>query len=209
MFKIGLTGGIACGKSTVAEMLARKGARILDADSFAREAVEPGRPAWQEIKTWLGDAYFLADKRLDRQKIADLVFHSPSAREKINGIIHPHVLKMLRRCSDELGKEEGGRIQVWDVPLLFEAKLDQEVDLVLVVAADETVQAERLKQRNGLSSREAYARIYSQMPLAHKIKAADYVIYNNGSLEALQAQVDLFWEEVMRRVKEQAEPGFC
>lgn len=198
MIRIGLTGGIACGKSTVAEMLVQKGALLLDADILAREAVAPGRPAWQEIRDWLGDAYLLADGTLDRRKIADLVFKSTAAREKINEIVHPRVLHLFRQYSIEQQRKSPNRIQLWDIPLLFEAKLDKEVDLILVVAADENVQIERLKHRNGLGTGEASERIHSQMPMEQKIKAAGYVIYNNGSLEELQQQVDLFWKEISK-----------
>ncbi|MEW5921779.1 MAG: dephospho-CoA kinase [Bacillota bacterium] len=198
MLKVGLTGGIACGKSTVADMLVQKGALLLDADVLAREAVAPGQPAWQEIKAWLGNAYLLEDGTLDRQRIADLVFNSQAAREKMNAIVHPRVIALFRRHSSELEQKGAGKIQVWDVPLLIEAKMENEVDLILVVATREDIQVDRLRQRNGLTTAEARRRIRSQMPLTQKIRAADYVIYNNGTTDELQSRVDLFWKKIWK-----------
>lgn len=196
MIKVGLTGGIACGKSMVAAMLVRKGALLLDADILAREVVAPGEPAWQEIKDWLGDHYLLEDGTLDRGRIAGLVFSSAAAREKLNNIVHPCVIDLLRQRSAALEENGTGNVQVWDVPLLFEAGLDEAVDLILVVAAREDVQVQRLVQRDGLSKAQAIRRIRAQMPLAEKISAADHVIYNSGTMDELSEQVDRFWNKI-------------
>ena len=196
MVKVGLTGGIACGKSMVAAMLVRKGALLLDADLLAREVVAPGEPAWQEIKDWLGDTCLHEDGTLDRVRIAGLIFSSAAAREKLNNIVHPRVIALLRRRSAALEEKGTGGVQVWDVPLLFEAGLDVTVDLILVVAAGEDVQVQRLVRRDGLSMAQALRRIHAQMPLADKIRSADHVIYNSGTLKELSAQVDRFWKEI-------------
>ena len=196
MVKVGLTGGIACGKSMVAAMLVRKGALLLDADILAREVVAPGEPAWREIKDWLGDTYLHEDGTLDRVRIAGLVFSSAAAREKLNNIVHPRVIALLRRRSAALDEKGTGWVQVWDVPLLFEAGMDVTVDLILVVAAGEDVQVQRLVKRDGLSMAQALRRIHAQMPLADKIRSAGYVIYNNGTMDELSVQVDRFWKEI-------------
>lgn len=200
MLKVGLTGGIACGKSMVSAMLAHKGALIIDADLLAREAVAPGEPAWQEIRDWLGDTYLCADGTLDRQRIGTLVFDSVVARERLNAIVHPRVIDLFQHYSYELEQKGGeGSFQVWDVPLLLEVGMDSYVDLILVVAARQTIQVERLCQRDGLTEAQALQRIRSQMPVADKIRVADYVIYNNGTEDELRSQVERFQEIIMRR----------
>ncbi len=196
MLKVGLTGGIACGKSMVATMLADRGALLIDADQLAREAVAPGEAAWQEIMDWLGDAYFLSDNTLDRQRIGFLVFESSAAREKLNAIVHPRVIALFQQYSDALRQKGEEVVQVWDVPLLLEVGMDRYVDLILVVAAREAVQVERLRQRDNLSEAEALQRIRSQMPVADKIRAADCVIYNNGTKDELRSQVEDFWQNI-------------
>ncbi|HAP32419.1 MAG TPA: dephospho-CoA kinase [Firmicutes bacterium] len=200
MVKVGLTGGIACGKSMVAAMLVRKGALLLDADLLAREVVAPGEPAWREIKDWLGDTYLHEDGTLHRERIAGLVFSSAAAREKLNNIVHPRVIELLRRRSAALEDAGPDEVQVWDVPLLFEAGMNEVVDLILVVAAREDVQVQRLVQRDGLRMAQALWRIRAQMPLAEKIRSADYVVYNNGTLKELSEQVDRFWQEISDRL---------
>ncbi len=199
MLKVGLTGGIACGKSIVATMLADRGAQLIDADQLAREAVAPGEAAWQEIRDWLGDTYFLDDGTLDRRRIGALVFESGAAREQLNAIVHPRVIALFQQYSDAPGQKGEGVVQVWDVPLLLEVGMERYVDLILVVAARETVQVERLRQRDGLNEAEALQRIRSQMPVADKIRAADCVIYNNGTKDELRSQVEEFWQNINKK----------
>lgn len=197
MLKLGLTGGIACGKSMVAAMLAERGALLIDADLLAREVVAPGEPAWQEIRDWLGETYFLSDGTLDRRRIGALVFASGVAREQLNAIVHPRVIALFQQYSAAQKGADG--IQVWDVPLLLEAEMECYVDLILVVAAHEAVQVERLCRRDGLTQAQALERISAQMPVADKIKAADWVIYNNGTEAELQVAVECFWHEIKKR----------
>lgn len=196
LLKVGLTGGIACGKSMVSAMLAHKGAKIIDADLLAREAVAPGKPAWQEIRQWLDDSYFLDDGMLDRRRIGTLVFSSAAARDKLNAIVHPRVIALFQQYSQYIWQKEKGALQIWDVPLLIEVGMDSYVDRILVVAAREKVQVERLCRRDGLTEAQALQRIRSQMPVADKIRVADWVIYNNGTEEELRLQVDQFWEKI-------------
>ncbi len=198
MIRIGLTGGIACGKSTVARMLVSRGAHLLDADQIARKIVEPGEPAWAEIVSWLGGNFLKEDRTLDRALIASLVFSDSEALLRLNGITHPHIKEHFSLRSKEIFQSFPQSIQVWDVPLLFEIGMERDVDVVLVVVADEEVQIVRLRERDGLSREEARLRIASQMDLREKAEAADYVITNNGPVVALQEQVDRLWGDLTK-----------
>lgn len=197
MIKVGLTGGIACGKSTIARMLVAKGALLLDADQIAREIVEPGKPAWFDIVSWLGERVLKDGGLLDRAQIASLVFSDSEALRKLNNITHPRVKELFSIKSKEFAQKFPDTIQVWDIPLLFEIGMDKDVDVVLVVAADEEIQIGRLSKRDGLVREEALSRITSQMDLQEKIKAADFVIFNNGSVASLQEQVERIWDKLV------------
>lgn len=197
MIKVGLTGGIACGKSTIARMLVAKGALLLDADQIAREIVEPGKPAWFDIVSWLGERVLKDDRLLDRAQIASLVFSDSEALRKLNNITHPRVKELFSIKSKEFARKFPDTIQVWDIPLLFEIGMDKDLDVVLVVAADKEIQIGRLSKRDGLAREEALRRIASQMDLQEKIKAADFVIFNNGSVASLQEQVERIWDKLV------------
>jgi len=194
--RVGLTGGIACGKSTVAQILVQKGALLLDADQLAREAVKPGEPAWKEITAWLGEGVLMRDGSLDRRKIANLVFNNEPALQRLNQIVHPRVMELFQVRSRELSERYPGKIQIWDIPLLFEAGYRGYVDFIVVVASSREVQIKRLAERNRLSREEALNRINAQQDLQAKINAADYVIYNNDTMETLEKQVNLLWEKL-------------
>ncbi|NLX91177.1 MAG: dephospho-CoA kinase [Firmicutes bacterium] len=196
MIKVGLTGGIACGKSTVARMLVAKGALLLDGDQIAREIVEPGKPAWVDIVSWLGKRVLKDGGLLDRAQIASLVFSDSEALRKLNNITHPRIEELFFIKSKEFARKFPGKIQVWDIPLLFEVGMDKYVDVVLVVAADKEIQIERLSKRDGLVREEALRRIASQMDVQEKIKAADFIIYNNGPVACLQEQVEQIWDKL-------------
>ncbi|NLJ55438.1 MAG: dephospho-CoA kinase [Firmicutes bacterium] len=196
MFIIGLTGNIACGKSTVAQMLAEKGALVIDADQLAREVVRPGQPAWAAIVKWLGEGVLLEDGSLDRQKIASHVFNDKGALQKLNALTHPQVISLFHTRSRECAKGDPGKIIVWDVPLLFEAEMEGMVNCVVVVASREETQISRLRERNGFSREEARQRIRSQLELQKKIQGADFVLDNDSTIEFLQQQVDSLWEKL-------------
>ncbi len=197
MLKVGLTGGIACGKSTVARMLERKGALLIDADLLAREAVEPDQPAFQEIVSWLGDHVVTENGMLDREKIAHIVFNDSEAMATLNSIVHSRIHTLFKARSRYLAENHPSSIQVWDVPLLFESGMHSAVHVVVVVASSEENQLTRLSQRNGFSRDESVARIRSQMPMEEKIRAADYVVENNSTEEDLQKRVDALWETLI------------
>ncbi|MGB9483490.1 MAG: dephospho-CoA kinase [Candidatus Dormiibacterota bacterium] len=189
---IGLTGGIASGKSTVAQMLGERGAWVVDADQLAREVVSLNSPALEEIAQTFGEAVLASDGSLDRAQLGEVVFSDDSAREQLNAIVHPRVLELSR---EEIRKAAGAGAQliVYDVPLLFETSRQQEFDGTLVVWVDPLTQLLRLRLRTGLDEDQARARIAAQMPLSRKRELANWVIDNSGSLEATRALLDDLW----------------
>lgn len=191
---IGLTGGIASGKSTVARMLEEKGAYLLDADRIAREVVEPDQPAWQEIVDWLGESILLPDRNIDRAKIAGLVFKDRQMLMKLNSTIHPRVGSRLAELTEMIKEKDSDAIIVYDIPLLIEADMQRVVDLVLLVYVPPETQIDRLQKRDGLSCTEAELRLENQIPLDDKKQYADVVIDNSGSIDETARQVDCFWE---------------
>jgi dephospho-CoA kinase len=185
---VGLTGGIASGKSTVASILRRLGAAIVNADELAREVVEPEQDAWKEIIETFGHDILRADKTLDRKKLRTLVFDRPEARKKLEAIIHPRVRALAERRINAL-KAAGSPVIVYEVPLLFEGQIHLWLRPVILVACDVRTQKKRLLERDQLTESEAEKHIASQMSLEEKRKLADYVIENNGSLADLEQQV--------------------
>jgi dephospho-CoA kinase len=194
---IGLTGGIASGKSTVAGLLAAKGAWIVDADQLARRVVGPGSPALSEIARSFGPEVIAADGALDRARLGELVFADESARERLNSIVHPGVLELSQ---DEIREAQsaGAGLVVYDVPLLFETERQGEFDGTLVAWVEPQTQLLRLRLRSDLSEADAQARIASQMPLERKRDLADWVIDNSGSLEETRDLVEALWREQLR-----------
>ena len=179
---IGLTGGIASGKSTVAKMLEEKGAYLLDADRLAREVVEPDQPAWQEIVNWLGQSILLPDQSIDRSKLAELVFSNQQMLERLNSIVHPRVGTRLVALSEIIREKDPDAVLIYDIPLLIEAEMQSLVDLVLLVYVPREIQIARLQQRDNLSRAAVEIRLQNQMDLEDKKKYADAVIDNSGPL---------------------------
>jgi dephospho-CoA kinase len=194
--KIGLTGGIASGKSTVSQMLRELGGWIIDADQIARKVVEPGRPAWREIVDHFGDRVLLPDQTIDRGLLGAIVFHDEKERRVLNRIVHPHVREEMIRETEQVRLHHPQGIIIWDVPLLIEGGLYHQVEKVIVVYVDPDIQLRRLMNRNGLSEDEAKRRIASQMPLSEKVKYADFLIDNNGTLEETRKQVNRIWNAI-------------
>jgi dephospho-CoA kinase len=180
MILVGLTGGVATGKSTVAKMFKRCGAVVIDADQLARDVVKPGKPAWRAIVTLFGRTVLNPDRSLDRQALGSIVFRNPKKRRQLERIIHPRVAREQQRLVRRIAKGKPHAVVIYEVPLLFEAGVDKRVNKIIVVTADRETQIARLKKRNGLSRTEALRRISSQMPLAKKIQQADHVL--NGTL---------------------------
>jgi dephospho-CoA kinase len=185
---VGLTGGIASGKSAVAKILSRLGVAIVDADALSREVVAPGHDGWNEIVATFGSDVLQVDQNLDRQKLRTLIFNNPDARKQLEAIIHPRVRALAERRIREHG-EAGYAVVVYEVPLLFEGNLQEWLRPVILVACDVNVQRQRLQQRDGLDAAAAQKHIDAQMSLEDKRKLADYVIENDGSLADLESQV--------------------
>ncbi|MGQ9689566.1 MAG: dephospho-CoA kinase, partial [Desulfobaccales bacterium] len=195
MLKIALTGGPGSGKSTVARMFRDLGAEVIDADEVARAVVQPGQPAWEELRREFGPDFFREDGNLDREKMSHLVFHDSTARQKLNAIIHPRVREETARRLAAL-MAQGVPLVMVEVPLLFEAGLENNFDLVIVVDAEEKEQLERLTARDGRPREEAWGILEAQWPLAAKKARADFVVDNRGSLKNTQEQVKKLWQRL-------------
>lgn len=188
---IGLTGGIASGKTTVAEVLRRHGAVLLDADQIARDVVEPGTPALAEIARTFGPEVLDAEGRLNRPELARRVFGNEPARERLNAIVHPAVIAEYERELARLRQlPEPPAYVALVVPLLFEAGMQAMADSVWLVTIPESLQKERLMRRDGLTANEATARIASQWPLERKAALSDRLIDNTGSPEEVAQRVE-------------------
>lgn len=187
-FILGLTGGIATGKSTVSHFFKEYGIPVVDADVGAREVVQPGAPALKKIREIFGNQVFLESDELDREKLGKIIFDNEKKREQLNECLKEDIQKWILNEKNCLIKE-GYNLIVLDIPLLFEAQYDKEVDEVMVVGVDAKTQLDRLMQRNQLSLEEAQARIDAQMPLEEKMKKADRVIENNGTKRETREQV--------------------
>jgi dephospho-CoA kinase len=185
---IGLTGGIASGKSTVAQMFQQCGITVVDADVIAKEAVEQGMPAYQKIAETFGEGVLLETGDIDRRKLGEIVFANEEKRLQLNAIVHPEVRKMMIKQRDEAIRA-GERFVVLDIPLLYESGLEHLTDKVIVVWVPMELQLERLMKRNRLNKDEALNRIHAQQSLDEKKKRADAVIDNSGSLKDTEAQL--------------------
>ena len=186
---IGLTGSIASGKSTVANMLKEYGLPIVDADVVARLVVEPGTPTLQKIVEAFGEEALTEGGAMNRQKIGAIIFNDEVKRKELNSIIHPAIRQEMLRQRDE-HVENGAKTVVMDIPLLFESKLQHFVEKILVVSVSEEKQLERLMERNQFSEEDAKARIQSQLSLSVKEQGADAVINNNGTIEETALQLE-------------------
>ena len=197
MLKVGLTGGIASGKSTVSEAFARLGAKVLDADEVAREVVLPGKPAWTKLRHTFGSEFFHPDGRLNRSKLRRLVFADPEQRSRLNAIVHPEVMREIDFRFEQLTSSAEHAVVLVDIPLLIEVGVAHRFDKVVVVYANESVQVMRLMQRDGLSREEARQALSVQIDLREKAKRADFVISNSGTPGETQAQVEKVWQELL------------
>ncbi|MGG3560395.1 dephospho-CoA kinase [Neobacillus rhizosphaerae] len=185
---IGLTGGIASGKSTVSTMFKEMNIPVVDADVEARLAVMKGEVAYFQIIDTFGKDILLEDGEIDRQKLGSIIFHQEEKRKLLNEIVHPEVRKrMIGQV--EKASQTGEEVIVLDIPLLFESKLTYMVEKTILVYVNYDTQLERLMKRNSLSIDDAKARIQSQMPLNEKMRLADAVINNNGSVEETKKQL--------------------
>jgi dephospho-CoA kinase len=194
MLRIGLTGGIGAGKSTVSAALAAHGAVVVDADRIAREVVERGSPGLEAVAAAFGPRVLTADGDLDRPALAAVVFADPDARRRLDGIVHPLVRRRAGELELAAREADPDAVVVHDVPLLVETGQAASYDVVLVVEAAEDVRLPRLVAR-GLTEDDARARIAAQATDEQRRAVADVVLHNDGTPEELRAQVDRFWAE--------------
>lgn len=201
MYVIGLTGGIASGKSTVSKMLAELGAFILDADKIAHEVMEPQKPAWHDIINYFGEEILLSDQTINRTKLGEKIFNNENARTKLEAIMHPRIKQRIFEKMTCFAQCDG-KCLVLDVPLLYEVGWQDMADEIWVVYVDQDVQIQRLMKRNGLSLEQAMVRIKSQMDLVEKAKYANVIIDNNRDLNNTRSQVLTRWEQVIKLIAE-------
>ena len=195
---IGLTGGMATGKSTVASMFAELGAELISADDIAGRLLLRGSPLLNRVVEQFGDAILTADGSLDRSRLAGIIFSDPEARERLNSITHPLIIAELEREIGRFRASNGSRARVLivEIPLLFECGLSHLVDKVLVAAAEQGTQECRLMNRYRLRREEASARIAAQMPVRDKVSRADRVVWTDGDLSDTRSQVEGIWAEI-------------
>ena len=189
MIVVGLTGGVATGKTTVAKMFKQCGAAVIDADQLAHDVVMPGKPSWRQVVKAFGKAVLNPDRTLNRRELGALVFGNRAKLRRLERIIHPRVAREQRRLVRRIAKGKPHSVIIYEVPLLFEAGVDKRVDTTIVVTANRETQITRLKKRNGLTRAEAIRRIRSQMPLAKKIQRADHVLNGAFPRSSLRKQV--------------------
>lgn len=192
---IGLTGGIASGKSTVSQLLARRGAALVDADAVAREIVQPGEAALDDIASLFGQAVIQEDGSLNRKALGDIVFRDKSMLQKLESITHPAIRARMQEKIHKLAESDPKRLIVADVPLLYETQQEHLYEGVLVVYVPAGVQVERLMERNNMAREEAERRVSLQMDIEEKRRRADWVIDNSDTLDETKQQVDHLWKQ--------------
>ncbi len=196
MIVVGLTGGLATGKSSVARLFQDCGTIVIDADVLAREAVEPGRPAWRDVVRVFGKKVLQADRALDRRTLGRIVFGNRVKLQKLGAIVHPRVAREQNRLTREIARKDPDSVIIYDAPVLIEAGAHKRVKKIIVVAADQAPQIKRLCNRSHFSRAEALRRIRSQLPLAQKLKLADYVIDGTLSFEQTKNEVQRIYAEL-------------
>lgn len=202
MILVGLTGGIATGKSTVAEMFNDKGAVIVDADVIAREVVLKGTPAWEKIRAEFGDEVLLDDGEIDRDKLGDIIFNDTEKKDLLNSIVHPAVFEKMGERIKKVEEEMPDALVMLDVPLLIESGMQSGFSNVVLVYVTEDIQVKRLMARDGYSEKDAFARIRSQMPIDEKKDKVDIVIDNSKDLEHTRRQVLDIYNRLSARLSE-------
>jgi dephospho-CoA kinase len=201
MLNVGLTGGIACGKSTVAQMFVLLGAHLIDFDKLAHEVQEPEKPAWKEIIRYFGKDILKQDETIDRNILAQIVFADKKELKALNNIVHPLVFNLWQERLDKIKIKEEHAIVLSDVPLLFEGKMQDLFDLTILVLISPEEQICRLMARNSMFRDEAQIRLASQMPIEDKIGLADIVIDNQDNISQTEKRVAQIWRQLKDREK--------
>lgn len=204
---LGVTGGIASGKSTVADMLAELGAPIIDFDLLARQVVAPDQPAFREIVNSFGQQVLGKDGRLDRKRLSGIVFRDAEKRKVLEGMTHPRILAAFVRQVIRMTEADPHGIVQAVIPLLFEAHLQHLVHKVLVVYVSPDTQVDRLTRRDQITREEARRILAAQMPIDQKAAQADFVIHNEGNLDETRNQVNTLWQQLKETQKLRAASG--
>jgi dephospho-CoA kinase len=197
--KIALTGGIATGKTTVANRFRELGAIILDADQFARQAAEPGTPSHAALRAVIGRQFFNPDGTLRRADLRRRIIREPALLERVNTALHPYILEAMRSEWGKQIKNHPGAIVLFDIPLLFEGGIEKDFDLVILVYCTPEIQLQRLMLRDRLTQSEAERTLSIQLPIDSKKPHSDYIIENSGDLERTLLQVDEVWSRISKR----------
>jgi dephospho-CoA kinase len=200
MLIVGLTGGVASGKTTVSQVLKEEGAYIIDADRIARELVRPHAPAWKKLVRAFGKEILREDGSIHRKKLADKVFADLGQRKLLNQILHARIRKEMEQKAKEIGQKDPEAIVVIDAPLLVELGDHRQMDKLIVVTSTQKQQIERLRERDGISPEEALRMFASQMPVEDKAKLADFVIQNKGSFQETRKKTREIFQELKRSV---------
>ena len=194
---LGVTGGIATGKSTVARLLEEKGAPLVDFDELSRAVVEPGKEAWQEIVSFFGEEVLLPDRTLNRRKVSEIVFRDPAKRKRLESITHPRIHEEFRARVSAITSRDPGAIIQAAIPLLIETNLQSLFDKILLVYTPREVQIRRLMDRDRIPEGMALSILAAQMPIEEKKAYADYIVDNSGPLEETASQVDEVWRDLL------------
>lgn len=195
MLKIGLTGSIGTGKSTVSKLLRERGIAVIDADLLSREIVKKGQECLNDLKNVFGNQILTLDGELDRKKLGQIVFSDDGKLELLNSITHPHIRRRMKDQMNEL-ESKNNKVIVLDIPLLFEAKMEDLVHIVLVVFAKEEIQIKRIMERDNCTQEEAMRIIKTQISQQDKISKSDYTIDNSGTIEELKEKLNGFLEKI-------------
>ena len=204
---LGVTGGIATGKSTVSRMLKELGAPLIDFDLLARQVVEPGKPAWKDIVDYFGKEVVQEDSRIDRKRLSEIVFQNAEKRKKLENITHPRIFEEFHRQVKGIVLKDPDAIIQAGIPLLLELNLQQRFDEVLVVYVPQETQIDRLMKRDRISREAAMNILKAQMPIDEKLPSADFVIHNEGSLTETRKQVEAVWKELKKLQKKNKKKG--
>jgi dephospho-CoA kinase len=194
--RVALTGGIATGKTTVANKFRELGAIILDADEYARRVVEPGTGSCSALLNLIGAQYFNRDGTLKRRKLRRRIIEEPALRERINSILHPYIMEEMRAEWEKQKKLHRQTVVIFDIPLLFEGGFDKEFDLIILVYSTPEVQVQRLIHRDKLSPAEARHTLSMQFPIDSKKAHSDYIIENSGDIELTLRQAEEVWSKI-------------
>ena len=204
MITIGITGGYATGKSVVAGMFRKLGAKVVSADTIARTIMKPQTLVWKKVVKCFGKEILRKDKLINRKKLAEIIFTDSVKRQKLNQLVHPAVVDEIKRVIKTTVKRGKPAILAIDAPLLFEAGIEGLFDRIIVVGCRTAVRIDRAKRRDELSKCQIFQRIQSQWSLKRKIKKADFVVDNSGSITRTRSQVNKIWNRMTNNIPPQA-----